>query len=85
MFRVQAEAVSDARWRISLAINFVYVPLLTSVTGTSIMQGHAFMLAIGKGYLLPAQWVNRGMSFPTETIRRLFLHLLSHVQECLEK
>lgn len=50
-----------------LLILFMY-PLLTSVTGTSIMQGHAFMLAIGKGYLLPAQWVNRGMSFPTDTI-----------------
>lgn len=72
--------------RISLAINFCLcsIYLLHSME-QALCRVMLCTLAMGKGYLLPAQWVNRGMSFPKEAIQKPFLYLLSHVQEFLEK
>lgn len=69
MFRAEIEAVADARWRISLTINFCLCSLyLLHSLEPALCRVTHHTLAIGRGYLLPAQWVNRGMSFPMEAI-----------------
>lgn len=59
--------------------------LLTSLTGTSIMQGHAPYTSYQEWLLITSSVGDQGMSFPKEAVWRLFLHLLSHVWKFLEK